>query len=1219
MDSAQPDYVKLGVVISTNTPSTYLVYDSLNETIPTWYSLLDIAKNQNYDDFVTYTKSHLPLEEKVISFLWFLANEDFPELIKEQTPRILSYLNGVGVRTNYDQLLQDLQGWLQADFNPQMNLDTQKYSLLQSDLDTTLQSPGLLYSALKRERVTFSAKISLQSGGTLDGLQLIDDVTVSQEVPLIVDSDVNGSLTFKAYDPPDERERLRLLDVIETISQISVRGTVYFYLSEEPKLLKLHYLNSEGNLLSEPEIAYISFNDSELEIVTNILKRNTPLILEPFTVKELTASFRLVDPELEPFDLNAGQLLVTMLSNGLLSRYLYLDETREIFLEKTRANLVYRRPFSSAPITLPKITISLAEQQSLSTQPFDVFNYEGKMTRIETSGVVYLTVVVRGPSLDILQSLQETIIPLLAYLRESMTYSAQYLQYWSGYSSGRGNLRQRHQPDVTQSKISQLSAISDIFEYNYAKKCSQVYQPDIIENPEQFEKQSFKFEGDIYHRQVLYYGRLGEKVFPFVKERDGSLLPAGTQYDSSLPVTAIGCTTKENPFIGIKEAKSARPERLKYIPCCYPEPQDTASKTLGKYLSGREITRNNAGLNKTLLRENFLAPNRTGIAPLGISKLLTQVTDYDIGFEVPKRYGVPNSPTSFLHAVLIAINDERYLATNPNQLENYITQQRLLISQKVRPEVMAQELYDLSPKERSDAVASEVYFDPRRFYRAVEEYYKVKIFLFSWPEKSEGNFQQPRSKGIYVYPRPDDSRPVILVVTHHGGTINQNSLYPQSELIVVPLPEETIKIYQPDTANLLQEFLDNCQTTVKIYVDNTDSYLNTVVNPQFNPQSLGTLTGQFLDGNGKGIGLIANGVPVYTPIFAPLLLPAVNLIPVTLEDVSDDILSQVTAVSETEPGLWIDWGSEPYQFFIPLSSYGTLQTELYPRYPFLAPNLPSKYQSEIEDLYAIQRGVKLLFQMVLYTYLIFVQETELLYTNLENLDLFWRTYVAISPSVDDYDFSLLPRELPQVASTNDLLDYWQEFTPTVIQNHLILLPNDDTSLRLNQNVQRWLQSHLGDDLVIPNFLDGYYQQEVDFKKRPFQRIFLSWDNFQQWLHQKDNSHLNIRSSIDTVNIFGNDPYLYIMSDDKGSKYFIVQNVADNRADLAVTVGVYWRETKRNAGYNVSSLPTEDLNVAITTYTVSRENQLVLKNQKLENSIYLLEYDDSRYGALLPLN
>lgn len=82
----------------------------------------------------------------------------------------------------------------------------------------------------------------------------------------------------------------------------------------------------------------------------------------------------------------------------------------------------------------------------------------------------------------------------------------------------------------------------------------------------------------------------------------------------------------------------------------------------------------------------------------------------------------------------------------------------------VIPSVMRQELFDYTDEEIKEKFLTEKYFDPRLFYRAIEEYYGINIYILRIPKNSATSaptFIAPRCNHYHI---PSGKKPRCIVV-----------------------------------------------------------------------------------------------------------------------------------------------------------------------------------------------------------------------------------------------------------------------------------------------------------------------------------------------------------------------------------------------------------------------------------------------------------------------
>ena len=172
--------------------------------------------------------------------------------------------------------------------------------------------------------------------------------------------------------------------------------------------------------------------------------------------------------------------------------------------------------------------------------------------------------------------------------------------------------------------------------------------------------------------------------------------------------------------------------------------------------------------------DKILAPGRGGTISTSVSSFLSRY-DEDSGRIL--RHGVPRSTNSFIHCVATAVEDRGY-NTTANQ-EEYVSQIRANLFQiGIRPEILRQELYDMTNEDIiTTATDNDEFFDPLLYYRSMEILFDCNIYIFALNDKDHETglktslLQLPRHKYFHAHP-PIPGRPVVIVVRHWGAESN---------------------------------------------------------------------------------------------------------------------------------------------------------------------------------------------------------------------------------------------------------------------------------------------------------------------------------------------------------------------------------------------------------------------------------------------------------------
>nr|UOX61030.1 MAG: dynein-like beta chain protein [Diabrotica toursvirus 3a] len=312
----------------------------------------------------------------------------------------------------------------------------------------------------------------------------------------------------------------------------------------------------------------------------------------------------------------------------------------------------------------------------------------------------------------------------------------------------------RNEPKTTGViKKNQLSIIEpSLFVPLYSRKCSK--PPRIVESEEdvpkgfQFMKYPLYKEGGLKPR-IYICDRLDEYVYP-----------------------------------GLRKNSLSNKNVFPYIPCCDKTDQTDRTSPLNKYLRQENPNARNDKYEHVLYRTYRIIPNENkGILPPGISKVVNGCF----------RYGVFVGPNSFIDCISRITGIENDNITNEELRQRQLKEIRL----KLIPEFCAQNNYDIKDYINKWFRNTDEYFEPRRFYRAVEEYFKVNIYIF---EKSadyvseiqpmkfiktvshNGILSKPHmpSRGTFIDPKRFTKSAYVYL--HMGGAVD-TVRYPHCEYI----------------------------------------------------------------------------------------------------------------------------------------------------------------------------------------------------------------------------------------------------------------------------------------------------------------------------------------------------------------------------------------------------------------------------------------------------
>lgn len=201
-----------------------------------------------------------------------------------------------------------------------------------------------------------------------------------------------------------------------------------------------------------------------------------------------------------------------------------------------------------------------------------------------------------------------------------------------------------------------------------------------------------------------------------------------------------------------------------YLPCCYPKPQED-KKNYKNYYFDLDIKDSSNVFSHILKTPKILDKGELGTIPGNLEKLFQSITNESTDFF---RVGVSRTPSSFIEAVATALG-------------------RGVNKKGVTDAMLAscrQSAYSSSTENlKKEFNSNENYLNPNIYYRALEEYYRCNIYLFSRGENNLGKLIYPLHRYVFLRYRRDPLRPAVIILEHMGSE-SDAAQYPQCELII---------------------------------------------------------------------------------------------------------------------------------------------------------------------------------------------------------------------------------------------------------------------------------------------------------------------------------------------------------------------------------------------------------------------------------------------------
>ena len=1067
-----------------------------------------------------------------------------------------------------------------------------------------------------------------------DALQIFDDAEISENVPYIhlniknpfaqTFTEHNLSKLYKGTSADTDINYTAIIPNPELTNRENVIYTTIWIgtgsFTKTPQNTFQHgFYDLETNKFRVKTILSSNITtESLISHLTDAFK----LDFSDYVENHLSGAFRIYGIEID------GNLFVDMVLNDpVFKTYFFVDETVKSFALKKRLTLRYKSIFDEdeAPVSASPTYILNPSALHLTINQLYATGGE-KAIQVEEGQEYELNLEKDFPYLEIKFSKAQSREVLEHFLK----IFARVLVY---YNSTQEKLRKEYKrfiPELfdkpapiktkavsktkrTGEKLQELSKLApDLFVKGYGRYgCQKKNQPKWVE-PEEIsgiEKETFKFQNKTYHRQVLAFppdrpkyffacdvptGRGEGFPFPFVKKNN---LPNKDIYP---------CI----PCCGKREKLS---KKEKAFEKCKTEPvgAQLETKATGHEMKG----------NKTV------KPGHTGLLRSDLAELLALISKKES--DKINRFGIQISPNSLIHSVLQAIGDKKY-PKSLSAAEEYVKKVRRGFSSKIETTLLAQELYDYNREEIKQLLNDvESFFDPRLYYRVLEEIYNVNIFVFQPFQAETTQFEIPRFK-IFPARTPRPDLPSILIYKSEG-TIAQALAQPQCELIVFNKGKTFEMLWskkvsqglfdaQTSTLRTLSWFAQPEENKVSdekvVYTANIYSKYD-FLDYTRNSKDQVTATHQVLDNYGKMRGLIyplnkGNLATILFPPSQPVNLPRAESFPeiegrLVIEKFGDPAFIAQNNEGKTI-GFWYAYDEIKYGLFFPIkptTRYSDFQVG--PGNPMVA------YGTDIVQKYRkIRRDFEIILQIVKYLYIL---------AGRPPLEEFIENYVKKGPGAQNSEniYALqalsLQRVLPKTKDIKVALHELTEIAPTLIRNNKIYLYSKKFAEGIAYLLRVYIKETDGLNLNIPSVLTFETLMITDFQQQPNVAIFLNNLELESWLASRLRLTFENLQVVDRIlNEPQTDPYIYA-----GTEFYLVQNVKDADFDRALEVAKSWYEQHINPGYEARPFTDEVPHRVLTpttdgkTLVLSRDN-----TEDYDEFVEILDYGDEKYAALLPL-
>lgn len=613
--------------------------------------------------------------------------------------------------------------------------------------------------------------------------------------------------------------------------------------------------------------------------------------------------------------------------------------------------------------------------------------------------------------------------------------------------------------------------------------------------------------------------------------------------------------------------------RYPYLPCFSNTEPERSSNYVALYKPDQEYT---AVITTSHLftTDKFLPPGGRGELDASFLQLL------DLSSAV--SFGVVYHPSnlSLIHCLLYAKSSEYFrkfvsvgakdvIRTNNKERETIALMTRKKIANEIKPELLKQELYDYTIEEIKDALADRnSFFESKLFYRALEEYYDVNIFIFSNAPDNDGKrfpfLEIPRCCVYHTREKRLD-RESLLLLKNYGPTLLLNlNRKPQYELIKTG---NTV-LYDRKVTELCYYILAESQNvlTWSFQADQSLKLYEGISFMHSFSQQLGpAILSQYIDA--AGYTRIINfqhkkgKISMFVPPSQPLAVKTISTIPTEYMKLSEkDILEVFSELGRPSGcaeedgmivGLWFPYLGLQKGIYVPTKRFRG-------KYKVLSLNPYgelTKQESYTEKIIKVKETANFIKQIVIWLFDIY--RTTVVAKQLLWVDFVQQYFALSSNGKSMYKFEDIREKLPRFESVEEGINY----LATVTQNFIVkdkLYFNERLATKVGYFLSVYERRTVGLAIQPAEKIKDYFLFRKFHNINANTRIFLNQNSFLEWTREMLESRGKLPVVITSLKsdlVLNKLPFIIQIED----SYFLTQNVTD--------VGVAGRRFIQKTGSN----------------------------------------------------
>ena len=623
------------------------------------------------------------------------------------------------------------------------------------------------------------------------------------------------------------------------------------------------------------------------------------------------------------------------------------------------------------------------------------------------------------------------------------------------------------------------------------------------------------------------------------------------------------------------------------LPCCskqkksnYYENYDEIKRDPESFFTIKENQKTNISKNK-LKTIKPLTTNQEGNLPESLKQFLNNIYPNSDFY----RFGViKNSKSSFFHCCLFAsdhlenlekyIKDERYLKNiknlikirnlyinqDINEKDLLVTQLKSYISEgkgiKINKEVLSQELYDFDKDFITYTLENEV-FESNMFYKLMEYLFCINIFVFTF---DGNNVQLEKPRHLYYHQREIRENLDSILIFKHANT--KPTTY---ELIKIKRENEEGFLLNNKTAIYMKKYIEeNGYYISSYYQGNYNITKNFYSNINWNYILKDyQIIEQFINDSGRTYGINFKTNETIVTIFIsntfPLDVPKASRIYKIDTKLAKKLFGNKFTIGSE--GYWYELNKCPKSLFIPLEDIKKSNENICNDY--VITNKKSSQKINFKILNTVKRNASIITQIILWIWNISPTNNNNL---IEELDEWFDIYIGkgdkkLINSINNSKLSIDYRFPLDIKSPEEAIEYYSEYIPSIFGKNQIFLYDE-----LEKNIYQYIKNYIirtnGYGKIPNKAIVGIFNSELDFSKKPNNKIIIGEKVFDEWINFIENINRDV-TFLDDSYINQKRGFLY---KSKIGNIFLIQNNIKESLKVCLLTAKIWKYLNINLGY-----------------------------------------------------